>query len=241
MPTISPISFPDLILFEHERVMVIDKPSNLASLEDKDSLHVQQLARAYDPELRLCHRLDKHTSGALILARDAEAYRDISLQFQHRTIRKRYVTLVAGVHHYEDLLIDLPLLVTSNKKVFVSKPEGKPAQTLVNTLETFRSHTLLSCEPVTGRMHQIRVHLSAQGCPIVGDTLYGGADLLLSAIKRKYKPSGRREEQPLNHGFLLHAASVSFRLPESEEMITVEAPLPKNFAVVIKQLEKNDR
>ncbi|MDP5168826.1 MAG: RluA family pseudouridine synthase [Bacteroidia bacterium] len=241
MAVVSVPNFQDLILFENDRIIVIDKPSGMASLDDKDGANLQQIARDYDPELRLCHRLDKLTSGTLILAKDAEAYRDMSLQFQYRKVHKYYLALVAGVHHYQDHEIDLSLHVTTNKKVYVSKFDGKPASTIVNTVRAFRSYTLLRCEPVTGRMHQIRVHLSAQGCPIVGDELYGGKDLFLSSIKRKFKPSTTRDERPLNHGFLLHASAVSFQLPESEESITVEAELPKNFAVVMKQLEKNDR
>lgn len=235
------VKFEDLILFEEGDILVINKPVGMASLEDKESMHVQALAKNHNPELRLCHRLDKMTSGCLILAKSAEAYRDISLQFQHRTIHKHYLALVAGVHHHQNTVVDLPLLVTTNKKVFVNKSEGKKAKTILNTHTSFRRHTLLDCEPVTGRMHQIRVHLASLRTPIVGDKLYGGGDVMLSTIKRKYKPSGRKEEQPLNHGFLLHAAKIEFTLPGADSPTTVEAPLPKNFSVVLRQLEKHDQ
>lgn len=235
------ITFEELILMEQGDIVVINKPVGMASLEDKGALHVQALARQYHPEVRLCHRLDKLTSGCLVLAKSAEAYREISLQFQHRTIHKHYLALVAGVHHHQNTVVDLPLLVTTNKKVFVSKSDGKKAKTIVNTEKNYRRHTLLRCEPVTGRMHQIRIHLSSLKTPIVGDSLYGGSDLMLSSIKRKYKPSGRKEEQALNHGFLLHAASIQLALPGEESLTTVEAPLPKNFSVVLRQLEKHDQ
>ena len=146
--------------------------------------------------------------------------------------------MVAGVHQFEGEKIDLPLYISSNKKVTVNKKQGKPSQTIIYTEEKFRDYTLLRCEPITGRMHQIRAHLAAIGSPIIGDTLYRGTDIYLSSIKRKYKQSSRKEEQAINHGYLLHAHSLSFKHPASGEEFTMTAPLPHNFEVVLKVLRK---
>ncbi|MEO1450745.1 MAG: RluA family pseudouridine synthase [Bacteroidota bacterium] len=239
--TAKPFKFPpftQLILHEDDDILVVSKPLHMASLDDKGRLNLLAMARSHNPDLRLCHRLDRNTSGVILMAKNDESYRNISIQFQERQIRKVYHTLVAGIHSLDGLEIDLPLFVSTNKKVTVSHQQGKASLTRVYTETRFGNYTLLRCEPVTGRMHQIRVHLASQGMPIVGDTLYNGQDIYLSGIKRKYKPSGRREESPVNQGYLLHARSLEFTHPVSGEKMTFEAPYPKNFATTLKILGK---
>ena len=230
--------FHTLILHEDEHLLIVNKPPGVSSLADKEHRSLQEMAQAYHPTLQLCHRLDKPTSGALLMAKDPDTYREISMQFQKRQVTKHYHTVIQGIHHFDQLEIDLPLLVSTNKLVRVNKQEGKTALTRVSTLRHFRNYTLLQCEPVTGRMHQIRVHLSSINSPILGDTLYGGKNLMLSRLKRSYQMSNRKEERPINHGFLLHAQQLSFSHPHTEEALSVEAPYPKNFRTVLQVLEK---
>jgi len=233
------LTFESLILHEDDQIIVVNKPRGISSLADKSAKNIQLMGQNYASDLHLCHRLDKMTSGVMILAKGDENYRHVALQFQKRTIQKYYQTLVPGLQHYDRYLIDLPLLVTTNKRVAVHKQEGKSAQTYITSQEHFQSYTRLLCQPITGRMHQIRVHLTALRHPIIGDELYGGADLYLSQLKRNYTPSGRKEaERPLNHGFMLHAASIQFAHPRTEESLQIEAPFPKNFLVVLKMLRR---
>ena len=230
--------FEDIIIHEDDNILVVNKPLGVASLDDKNNRNLNTLAKAHNPDLQLSHCLDKLTSGVLVMAKNPEAYRDIAIQFQRREVSKNYLTIVKGTHHFKEMEVDLALQIGTNHKVFPNKQLGKKAQTFFSTKRNFRNYTVISCRPVTGRMHQIRVHLAAQNYPIIGDELYGGEDIYLSGLKRNYSWSNKREERPINHGFLLHAESISFKHPQTEEMVTYEAPLPKNFKVTLKLLEK---
>lgn len=234
-------AFKDFILFESEDFIVINKPPGLSTLEDRAMReNVLAMAREYVSSAQVCHRLDKDTSGCLLIATNPEAYRHASMQFQRREIQKTYHAIVMGVHDFSAELFDGPIRKLGNGKVCIDKREGKESETIVTTLHAYRHYSLLECKPVTGRMHQIRIHLSAAGAPISGDTTYGGELLYLSRIKRKYHVSKGEEERPLTHRLALHAQMISFSEINGSKM-SVEAPYPKDFAVVLRQLEKNDR
>ncbi|CAN5921503.1 RluA family pseudouridine synthase [soil metagenome] len=230
--------FTDLILFENEDYIVINKPPFLATLEDRtpNKTNVLRIARQYHPDAQACHRLDKETSGALALAKNPEAYRHLSMQFEHREVKKVYHAVAWGVHHLKEELVDRsiqPGLKGSAKIAY----RGKLAQTYFTTLETYREHTLLECRPLTGRMHQIRLHLAYLKAPIVGDVLYGGEHFYLSSIKRGFTVSKDTEEQPFIKRFALHSFVLGFHLP-SGEPVDVTAPYPKDFQVLVKNLQQ---
>ncbi len=140
---------------------------------------------------------------------------------------------------FNELKVDLPILNLGNKNVSISRQDGKAAETIFNSIKYFKHYTLIECQPVTGRMHQIRIHLATQKASIAGDEMYGGKPVFLSHIKRGYHLGKDQEELPIMKRFALHAKELTFRI-NSETEITVTAPYPKDFATLLKQLEKFD-
>ncbi len=231
------LDFSALILWEDTDYLAVNKPPFVATLEDRNEpLNLLALAKGYAADAQVCHRLDKNTSGVLVVAKNPAAYRHLSLQFQNREVTKLYHAITEGIHRFDNVLIDLPLLKQNDGKVKISNRQGKPAQTWLTTLKVFRNHTLVECRPVTGRMHQIRVHLAAMSAPISGDELYGGKPIFLSALKKDFSLKKFTEEQPLIKRMALHALSLAFKNLHGE-WITVEAPYPKDLKAVVRQLE----
>jgi 23S rRNA pseudouridine955/2504/2580 synthase len=238
------VKFPkiqDIILFENDDLFVVNKPPFLTSLDEREGgeVNLLRLAKQYSADAQICHRLDKETSGALIIAKNPEAYRLVSMQFERRKVNKVYHAVIDGTHVFEELKVDLPILNLGNKNVTISRAEGKQAETWFRSLQFFKHYTLVECRPVTGRMHQIRIHLASQKASIAGDAMYGGKPVFLSNIKRGYRLGKDQEEQPIMKRFALHAREITFKISE-EESVTITAPYPKDFATLLKQLEQFD-
>ena len=233
------ISFADMILFEDQDYVLVNKPPFMSTLEDRHGRqNLLALAREYVPAAQVCHRLDKDTSGVLAIAKNPEAYRHLNMQFESRQVGKVYHAVVDGIHNFQDELVDLPILKMDDGVVKISRSEGKSAQTWFTALKSFRYHSLVECRPVTGRMHQIRIHLATQRAPITGDETYGGKPFLLSAVKRDYKLKKGTEEEPFMKRMALHAFSLQFNDITGRRLI-VEAPYPKDIQALIRQLELN--
>lgn len=233
------LDFTDFILYEDDDYVVINKPALISTLDDRnDPISVLSLARNYIGEAQICHRLDKETSGVLVIAKHPEAYRAMSMQFENRKVEKEYHAICDGIHDFKDLAIDLPIYVTGRGVVKIDHRQGKEAYSTANTLAAYQKHTLICCKPVTGRMHQVRIHLASVGAPITGDNQYGGQPLYLSTVKKNYNLKKWEEELPVIKRVALHAKMLQFEL-FNKETVSIEAPYPKDFAVAIKQLEKH--
>ena len=193
------------VLFEDKRLLVINKPSGLAVHGGSGVSHgVIELLRAARPELRdlsLVHRLDRETSGCLVLAKRRSALRELHQKFRDGTVAKNYLALVIGDWQLGGQLVDAPLLVEHRKngeRHVVVSGAGKPAQTKMRLSRTFGKYSLLQCQPLTGRTHQIRVHALHLGHPVAGDERYGDPEA--NAVARKL---GLKR-------LFLHAQSISF-------------------------------
>lgn len=241
-------------VYEDRRVLALHKPAGLSVLPERRHRQADFLNGAWyylchhspyssdgdAPRPLVVHRLDREASGVVVLAKDAEALRLLSEQFAGHSVSKQYLALVHGRPTEPAGTIDLPLAVDRRAvTVRVDRREGKPSVTHYAVEEQYRTMTLLSVRPVTGRLHQIRLHLKEAGLPIVCDPAYGdGAPLLLSSFKRGYRPKPDRDEPPLISRLALHAYRLSFVTPDGERQVEVEAPLPKDFALALKMLRK---
>jgi RluA family pseudouridine synthase len=187
------------------------------------------------------HRLDFETSGVLLLAKDKPALVQLANAFGSDRPLKKYVALVRGTPPEDTLDLDRKLAPHPTRVgiMRVDSRRGKRSHTVVRVLERFSGYTLLECEPVTGRTHQIRVHLQYAGLPIVGDSVYGGgASLFLSRLKKNYTRKPGVEERPLIDRVALHAEHLQLSHPVTGEPLAISAPWPKDLMVSVKYLRR---
>ena len=230
------IPFAKTILYEDDNYFVVNKPAQVSTLADRQtSDHMLMRAKKYCPTAQACHRLDKSTSGALAFAKHPPAYQHLATQFQQRSVKKHYHAVVEGIHTFQDHVVDAPITVRSDHRSVIDRKHGKQAVTRFDTLQHFTQHTLLLCRPLTGKSHQIRLHAASQKAPLVADVTYGGHLLYLSSMKKNYRFTKDRAERPLMARTALHAFTLHF-LGVDKQPITVEAPYPKDFKAVVRQL-----
>ncbi|MEM8816986.1 MAG: RluA family pseudouridine synthase [Pseudomonadota bacterium] len=195
----------DTVIFEDKRLLVINKPGGLAVHGGSGISHgvVELLRHARDDlaELGLVHRLDRETSGCLVLAKRRSALRELHARFREGAVEKNYLALAAGDWQFGEQRIDAPLKVRNRKggeRHVVVSGDGKAAATQVRLSRTYGVASLLQCAPETGRTHQIRVHLQHAGHPILGDERYGD-----EAVNQRAKRAGLKR-------LFLHAQSIAF-------------------------------
>lgn len=236
------------VRYESSSVLVIGKPAGLATVPGRAagerSIHGGLAGLRPADDLRIVHRLDRDTSGCLLLGKGVEAARHFDEQFRKGLVAKTYVALVHGVPAQERFSIDAWLGPDPRRpgKVVAAKTERKGfrrAHTEVQRRRAFRRHALLELHPTTGRGHQLRVHLQSVGHAIVGDRDYGGEPLLLSGLKTGYKRRPGVRERPLVDRLFLHAERVSFCDLDGTQ-VTVETPLPEDLAMALQKLEDFD-
>jgi RluA family pseudouridine synthase len=233
----------NLVLWSDETLLVVNKPAGLPTLPDGYDPQLPYLKSLLEPvfgRLWIVHRLDRAASGVLVLARTAETHRTLNTQFETRQLSKAYHALVKGSPPWDEKTVELPLLPDGDRKhrTIVDHRQGRPSVTDLRVLERLSQYTLVEALPKTGRTHQIRVHLAAQGFPIAADALYGdGKGIYLSEIKPGYH-LGSGGEHPLLGRLGLHAWSLMIEHPLTHAELCFEAPYPKDLASTLGQMRR---
>jgi 23S rRNA-/tRNA-specific pseudouridylate synthase len=250
------------VIYEDDVMIAFNKPSGMLVAPDRwDKARENLMGLVHDKMghgVANVHRLDADTSGVLLCSKTKPALDFLSGQFQSKTAEKKYhawvavllpehaMKVVAPVRTLEGTLpeaftVDLALGEDEHHpgrmRIF-KKRGGKASVTEFRTLEQFSRFALVECRPLTGRTHQLRVHLAAIGAPVLNDPFYGDPEikLLLSNFKRGYK--GREDEKPLIDRLALHATELTVKHPTTREPVTIRAELPKEFEVALKYLKK---
>jgi 23S rRNA pseudouridine955/2504/2580 synthase len=226
-----PLDLP--VVFEDDALLVVNKPAGTAVHGGSGvSFGVIEQTRAARPQLKfleLAHRLDRETSGLLILAKKRSALTALHAALREGRVRKEYLTLVKGAWRNDKQRVDLPLkkflTQSGERRVSVDK-EGRESQTVFRKKRGLRDFTLLSAELLTGRTHQIRVHLTHLGFPIAGDDKYGDFELNRALAKQGLKR------------MFLHAGDLEFSHPLSGETVKLHAPLPEDLSRFLESLSR---
>lgn len=218
---LSPAFEPERILYEDEALLIYDKPPFIASVTENGSGLAHQLL-AYCTTLLPVHRLDRDTSGVIIFAKQQASYDALLSIFKEHLIQKTYLALVHGTPKHGQGVVEkmvAPLKKTGSKNLWgIVASGGLVSKTAWSVKTQSGKYSLLTCHPITGRTHQIRVHLSYLGHPIVGDTQYGSTQTRQTAR------------------MLLHACSVTFPHPITKKKLTIESPLPADFQAALANL-----
>lgn len=232
------------ILYEDDDLLVCNKPAGLLVIADRYNPDLpnlsRQLSESRQEKLWVVHRIDRFTSGLVCLAKSESSHRYLSVLWEKRQVDKQYLGLVNGRLVPSRGRIDQPLIEAENGRGRMKvHPKGKPAITEYQVLQQWSTYAWVQWQLITGRTHQIRVHMQSLGHALVCDPLYGNAEpLLLSSFKKQYRPpKGAQEERPLMARLALHASRLRFLSPKGESL-DIECPLPKDLKASLAQLSK---
>lgn len=232
------------VIYSDDDFIVLNKRSGILIAADRynpDAPRLDLMAEKEFGKLYAVHRIDKDTSGLIIYAKNLEAQKGISMQFEQRKVQKTYHALVYGHPLWEDLHVDLALEPDGDARhrTVVNKKFGKPSVTDFHLIGVCGPYSWIEAKPKTGRTHQIRVHLSANNLSIVCDPLYSGNQkpVRLSEVKRKWN-GDEDEERPLLSRLALHAYKIQFEHPATHEQVTFTAPYARDMEAVRKQFAK---
>ncbi|ENC6730115.1 23S rRNA pseudouridine(955/2504/2580) synthase RluC [Vibrio navarrensis] len=221
------------IIFEDDHLLILNKPSGTAVHGGSGlKFGAIEALRALRPEARfleLVHRIDRDTSGILLVAKKRSALRHLQAQFREKTVKKYYFALVMGEWKNSCKVVNAPLLKNEVNSIVRVNPNGKPSETRFSVLEKFTQATLVQASPITGRTHQIRVHTQYSGHPIAWDDRYGDR---------------RFDAYTGQHGLdrlFLHAANIRFAHPATEASMEINAPMGEQLEAVLASLRSEKK
>lgn len=234
-PDIPPQDIPLDILYEDKDILIVNKPKDMVvhpapghyegTLVNAIMFHCKDELSGINGVLRpgIVHRIDKDTTGSIIICKNDEAHRKIAQQLKEHSITRKYRAIVYGRIMEEEGTVNAPIgrHPTDRKKMAINEKNGKPAVTHYKVLERFDKYTYIECQLETGRTHQIRVHMTSIGHPLLGDDVYGSG-------RSPFKLTGQT----------LHAGVLGFIHPTSKEYVEYSAPLPEYFKMVLDKLRK---
>lgn len=230
------------ILLETDDLVAVNKPAGLLSIPDREQSEpsLKDILLHRYGSIYTVHRLDKDTSGVIVFAKNEASHKFLSQQFEARSTQKIYNGLVLGKVYEQEGVLDQPIGEHPVKKGMMAVVrKGKPSITAFRLLESFPQYSWMEFSILTGRTHQIRVHMKNFGHPIVCDPLYGdGQPVFLSSFKKKFKlGKDVLEERPLLNRLALHARELHFTDMQGQQQ-KIDAPLPKDLRATLQQLEK---
>ena len=232
------------IIFEDDSILVVNKAPGISVIPGRkqgpELPLVDLIKNAGFDDIRLVHRIDRDTSGVILFARGIENQRLLSEAFSSGMVKKEYLAITEGqLVSSEWKIIDAPIFKKENQIKVKIHPKGRPARTKYRTIKSFRQATLAELQILTGKTHQIRVHLAHIGYPLLIDPLYGNrSEVFLSEwMGKKYRPK-KNEERPLVSRQTLHANRISFQHPRSGKQVQFIAEPPKDWRAVMNQLNR---
>ncbi|WP_029409698.1 RluA family pseudouridine synthase [Treponema pedis] len=240
---------PYSVIYKDDDLLIVNKSAGLAAAADRWDETAPRLDKIIcsdifsnsetdDKKLYTVHRIDKDTSGLIMYALNSEIHKKLSEKFQNREIEKTYHAVVAGQPPCKNFSCNAKLKIDGDKfhRTVMDNKQGKDSFTEFTVLENLNRFTLIEAKPVTGRTHQIRVHLKLSGFPILCDSLYGKNEpVFLSQIKKNWR-GDKYEERPLLARLALHAYALKFIHPVTEKIIEVIAEYPKDLKSLVNQL-----
>jgi 23S rRNA pseudouridine1911/1915/1917 synthase len=249
-----PEDIPLTILYEDEYLALINKPADMVvhpakghwsgTLVNALQFRFGQLSHlSGDYRPGIVHRLDRDTSGVILVAKDEAAHRELSAQFEGRKVFKEYLAITTGVLDRDSDYIEARIGKHKSDRVKMAvfdgedEEDGKEACSYYEVIERFRGFTLCRIHPHTGRTHQIRVHLASVGCPVLADKIYGGRDCLRLSDLVPGRPA--ESDEVLMPRQALHAHRLRFFHPRRREVIEVQAPLPPEFERTLAALREH--